>query len=208
MRIAHFIVIVFAVLVGCERESGSDNSPPPMPTSGPTTRRFSPTTSFLAVTQPSTQSSSSDPLATPDATVTHMFELMQKQDVTGVRAMMADPLPADQLRREISAVADRLNGGAKWAVVQSRTDGVAAVVIFRTRFPDGKEDFSPIMMVNRYDRWKVMLGPINLRKFTAGEKESLNQVLAWAADRMDQLRGVSTTTRTTTKTTTTAPATQ
>jgi hypothetical protein len=135
-----------------------------MPTSGPTTRAFSPTTSFLAVTQPSTQSSSSDPLATPDATVTHMFELMQKQDVTGVRAMMADPLPADQLRREISAVADRLNGGAKWAVVQSRTDGVAAVVIFRTRFPDGKEDFSPIMMVNRYDRWKVMLGPINLRK--------------------------------------------
>ena len=213
MRIALSLVMLIAsatALAGCERESASDSGPPPPPATAPTTRKFSPTTALLAVTQPTTQDAathSTDPLATPDATVTHMFELMQKQDVTGVRAMMADPLPADKLRQEISAVAERLNSGAKWQIVESRAEGVAAVVIFRTTFADGKQEYTALMLINRYDRWKVMLGQLNLKRFTTSEKEDLNKVLAWAADRMDQLRGVSTTTRATTPATPTTPAT-
>ena len=148
MRIKPILALLIATtpLIGCERES--DNSgPPPAVTTAPTSRRFAPSTSLLAVTQPSTQSAStvdsSDSLATPDAAVTQMFQLMQKQDVTGVRAMLADPMPAEQLRGEIAKVAERLSAGAKWQIVDSRTEGVAAIVLFRTTFPDGKQDLSP-----------------------------------------------------------------
>jgi hypothetical protein len=219
MRIAQLLMIVmtaaaFAVsLVGCERDSGSgsDSNPPPVvtATTAPTSRRALPTTDEVfgrlsSATGPSTTqssftgpasagSASDDPLATPDSAVTHLFDLMQKQDVTGVRSIMADPsLPLNQLSKEVSGVAERLRGGAKWDIVQSRTEGVAAVVIFRTRFPDGRQEISPLVLVNRYDRWKVLLGPLNLKKYTPGEKESMNKVLVWAGKRLEELRGPST----------------
>lgn len=197
MRIAHLLLIVAApaALAGCERESSTDRSAPPAPATAPTTRWSSPTTDFLAVTQPTTASAatqspikSADPLATPSSAIAYLFELMKKQDVTGVRAMMADPVPAEKLRGEVSKVAEQLHSGATWEIVQSHDDGVVAVVLYRTTFADGRQDVSPAIFVNRYDRWKVLLGPLNLKKFTPGEKQSLNKVLAWAEPRLKELR--------------------
>ena len=217
MRTAGLLVILFAAAVaGCDREGGSDSGAPEISVSSATTRRGPPTTAeVLAQLQATTRAASTqigandasttgpsamtgasgasaDPLATPEATVKQMFDLMQKEDVTGVRAMMLDPMPAEKLRAEISAIADRMNSGAKWEIVNSHVQGVAAVVIFRTTFPDGKKDFSPLILINRYDRWKVQLGPLNVRRFSGGEKESLNKVLPWAGKEVDALRGVTT----------------
>jgi hypothetical protein len=50
-----------------------------------------------------------------------MFELMSKEDIEGIRSIMADPLPAAKLRGEVRAIADRLTGGAKWEVADSRS---------------------------------------------------------------------------------------
>src|SRR5215204_128392 len=146
MRIARLLVILIAAapLSGCE-ESATDSSAPPTVTTRPATRTFTPSTQFLAVTQPSTRPATTtasginraDPLATPRSAITYLFELMKNEDVNGVRAMMADPLPAEKLRGEVRAVADRFSGGAKWDIVETRDDGVVGVVIFRTTFPDG-----------------------------------------------------------------------
>jgi hypothetical protein len=210
MRIAwSFVILIATLAVGCERESGSGaGGPAPVPASAPApaTRRALPTSdevfgSSRLTTRPATTQADAapalEPLETPDATVTRLFELMQKQDVAGVRAMLADPLPVERLRTEVAAVADRMNSGAKWSIVESRVEGAAAVVLFRTTFPDGKEELTGIFLLNRYDRWRAMLGTMNVRRLTSGEKESINKVGKWAAGRLDELRGVSTTTQAT-----------
>jgi hypothetical protein len=134
-----------------------------------------------------------EPTDTPDQTITKLFELMQKQDVAGVRAMLADPPSPERLRTEVAMVAERLSGGAKWEILHSRTEGVAAVVIFRTNFPDGKEEFTPLPLVNRYERWRVLMGALNPKKLTAGERTGINRLAPWTEQRMNELRGVPTT---------------
>jgi hypothetical protein len=206
MRIARLLVILTAtaapLLGGCERESASDSAAPPSATTRPptTARTFTPSTQFLAVTQPSTQpraatttAASADPLATPSTAVVHLFDLMRKQDVNGVRAMMADPLPAEKLRGEVAAVAKRFQSGATWAIVEAHDDGLVGVVLFRTTYPDGRDDVSPLFFINRYDRWKVLLGQLNQKKLTPGEIRSLNKQVALAAERLNVIRGVQTT---------------
>ena len=214
MRSTRWLVVLIAATataaaslsMSCERETATDSNPYAAPTtSSARTGAAAPATSArcrrprkssarrpAAATRAAARLAANDPLATPDSAIAHMFDLMQKQDVTGVRAMMADPLPSEQLRGQVSDVADRLNSGAKWQIVDRRIEGAAAVVIFRTTFADGKEELAPLVLVNRYDRWKVMLGPLNLHKFTVGEKEQLSKVMGWAGKRLDELRGVTT----------------
>ena len=208
MRTTHLPVILIAfAMTGCERESTSSSGPPPMPATSPTTqRRFAPSTALLAVTQPSTRyaTTSNDPLATPDSAVAHLVELMRKQDMSGIRAMLAEQPPADTLRGIIDQVVEQLNGGAKWEIIDSRIEGVAAIAIYRTTYADGKQVDSPMLLVRRYDRWKVFLSDINPKRLTNHEIESMSRVSRWAADRLDKLRGG--TTKPTT-TSTTAPAT-
>jgi len=228
MRLARLLMIVMTAAAasmspGCDQGDSNTGSLPPS-SSGTssgrptTTRRALPTTDEIFGRMPSTNSAattrsartpsagdSSDPLATPQSAVTHLIGLMEKEDVIGVRSMMADPsLPLNTLGAEVGAVAKRLHGGATWEIVQTHTDGVASVVIFRTTFPDGRAEIAPLVLVNRYDRWKVLLGPLNLKKFANFEKDDMKQVLAWAAPRLDELRGVPTTRPTTAATTTPA----
>jgi hypothetical protein len=199
------VTLIATAMTSCERESG-DSGPPPV-VSTPTTRpRPSPSTAFLAVTQPATQSAA-DPLATPNSAVAHLVELMRKQDMTGIRAMLPDQPPADTLRGIIDQVVEQLNGGAKWEIVDTRIEGVAAIAIYRTTYPDGKQVDSPMLLVKRYDRWKVFLSDVNPKRLTNHEIESMGRVSRWAADRLDKLRGVTTKPTTTTTGTTTAPAT-
>jgi hypothetical protein len=214
--------VTASMSTGCDQSDSNTGSLPTSVSNTPsgrpaTTRRTLPTTDEIFGRMPSTNASptsrsartpttgdSNDPLATPQSAVTHLIGLMEKEDVLGVRSMMADPsLPLNQLGTEVSAVANRLHGGAKWELVQTHTDGVASVVIFRTTFPDGRSEFAPLVLVNRYDRWKVLLGPLNLRKFADFEKADMKQVLAWAASRLNELQGVPTIRPTTATTPTT-----
>ena len=219
MRSGNVLMILIAVgvgiaaaatLPGCERQGGSDEPPPSVPTTRRTGRAPAsaprlpttdevfgrlPATIDSATTQstlssPTTAEGSSDPLTTPQGAVTRLFALMEKEDVLGVRAMMADAsLPVNKLQPEVKAVADRLRGGAKWQIIDTNTQGEASFVIFRTRFPDGHEETSPLLLINRYERWKVILGPLNMKRFTPGEKESMTKVSNWGAKRLQELRG-------------------
>ena len=218
------VIAAVAAAAGCEREEFV-----PLPTTAPSassrvpaTRRALPTSdevfgsrsstapTTIAATETTTRptdppggsgAAAADPSNTPDQAVNRLFELMQKQDVSGVRAMLADPPPLDRLRSEVALVAERIDRGATWAIVHSRTEGVAAVVIFRTRFPDGREEFTPLPLVNRYDRWRVLMGALNPKKLSPGEVSSMNKLTGWTTERMNELRGVPTTTTTTTTTT-------
>ena len=226
LMIATTAAAALSVSVGCDQSDSNTGSLPPSSSSNSsgrptTTRRTLPTTDEVFGRMPSstgpstTQSSrtsttgeSNDPLATPESAVAHLFSLMEKEDALGVRAMMADPsMPLSKLRTEVSAAADRLHGGAKWAIVESHTDGVAALVIFRTTFPDGRAEITPLVLINRYERWKVLMGTLNVKKFADFEKVDINKVLAWAVPRLTELRGGSTTKPTTAATTgTTTPS--
>lgn len=205
MRTGCLLVILIGVMAAsCERD---DRAVTPLPTTtpaattqqsaAPSTARAAAIAALQAVTQPAataqSRAQSSDPLASPTGAVRHMFELMQKRDVQGVAAMMTDPLPASVLRSEVVNVAERLENGATWEIADSRSNDVAAVVIFRTTFPDGRQDVSPLLLVNRYDRWKVLLGPLNERRFTSSEKMHMNAMLAWGEKRLAHLRDALTT---------------
>ena len=209
-------MVLTACATGCEQEEFT-----PLPTTAPSpssripaTRRTLPTSDEIfgsrSASAPSTlptaattrasaadlgsASAAREPTDSPDQTVTKLFELMQKQDVAGVRAMLADPPEPEWLRTEVSMIAERINTGAKWEIVNSRTEGVAAVVIFRTKFADGKEEFTPLPLVNRYDRWRVLMGALNAKKLTPGERSSINRLGPWAEQRLNELRGLPTTT--------------
>ena len=220
--IATIGAVAASLSIGCDQSDSNTGSLPPSSSSNSsgrptTTRRALPTTDEIFGRLPSstgpsttqsagtpTSSQSSDPLATPESAVANLFSLMEKEDALGVRAMMADPsMPLSKLRTEVSAAADRLHGGAKWEIVQSHTDGVAALVIFRTTFPDGRSEITPLVLINRYERWKVLMGTPNPKKFGDFEKADINKVLAWAVPRLTELRGGSTTKPTTAATTNT-----
>jgi hypothetical protein len=223
LMIATTAVAAATLSLGCDQSDSNTGSLPPSSSSNSsarptTTRRALPTTDEIfartpAATSPTTRSArtpttsdSNDPLATPESAVAHLFGLMEKEDVLGVRAMIADPSqPLNKLSGEVSAVAERIRGGAKWEIVESRTDGVASLVIFRTTFPDGRVDLSPIVLVNRYERWKALLGPLNLKKFAPYEKEDMNKVLTWGGTRLAELRGGTPATKPTTAATKTTP---
>ena len=204
MRSACLLVILIGMgASSCEREGAGDRAVParaPAPSSqpAPSTARAAAIAALQAVTRPTSlpttaeaatqPGAANDPLSSPRDAVAHMFELMRARDVKGVAAMMTDPLPPDALRGEVASIASRLESGAEWEILESRTNGAAALVIFRTTYPDGRREVSPLLLVNRYDRWRVQLGPVNERRFTSGEKMDLNQVLAWGEKRLAILR--------------------
>jgi hypothetical protein len=214
MRIACSVVILIAVgAAGCDRSpapSPQDDAPSPPPATRPSSAelmaRIAALTTMPATTLPATTRTApvaaaatraADPLAVPASAVGHLFDLMQKRDVAGLRAMSADPLPDDVMAVEVRRVARRLESGSKWAIVETRIVGSGAVVIFRTILPDGKEEFAPLIFVNRYDRWKIIFGQINVKKFTEGEKADMSKAMEWAVIRLKELSGESTTAPTT-----------
>jgi hypothetical protein len=220
MRRASWVVTLLLLVglcsFGCEeRENSSDTtSSDATASTQPTTRRtrLSPTSNLLAaVTRPAqpttaTSAPADHPLATPSGAAAHLLALMSREDVEGVRTMMTDPLPANVIRGEVRGVADRLAGGAKWTIADAKESGVAAVVIVETKFPDGKLDHTPMIFVQRYDRWKVLLGPVNPKKYTEGEVISMNKLSDWLGTRLSELRRASVATTTMPATTRTSPA--
>ena len=212
------LVVALPGSSGCEERgtTSTTTTPAPAPTTAPGVPGAAARTG-AGTTRPATQLSDldpyattspardpNDPLATPVGAMTHLMDLMSKKDLDGVRAIAADAPPRNELAFEINAVAARLEQGATWAVVDSHERENAAMVLFRTTYKDGKEELAPLMFLNRYDRWKPILGQPNLRRWTSGEKDNMNKVLEWGAKRMTELQGGPATAPTTGATT--APA--
>ncbi|MEO6436377.1 MAG: hypothetical protein ABIP55_11555, partial [Tepidisphaeraceae bacterium] len=142
------------------------------PTARATTRTTTrATTRATASTRPTTRAA--DPLATPESAVVHLFGLMRERDFNGVRLILIDPPPMEQLRTQVELVARRLSRGAKFDLIETEIENNGAVVFYRTTFPSGKVDVSPVVLIRRYDRWKAILGEFNPRRYTPGEKEDL-----------------------------------
>jgi len=113
---------------------------------------------------------------------------MREQNVQSIRAMMLEPLPVERLRPEVQAIAEKLAGGAQVQILQTQVRGSAAAVLYRTTYSTGQEEVVAQVLINRYDRWKVILGGLNLKRLTEGEIADMNNVLEWAADRLAELR--------------------
>jgi hypothetical protein len=78
------------------------------------------------------------------------------------------------------------------------------VVLYRTIYPNGTNDVTPIFLIGRYERWKPLLGAINPKRYTAAEKEDLVTLGRWVQERMPAHNA--TTQPATTQSATTRPA--
>ena len=217
-------IIVTVLCASCEQRESE--KPPAVVTTAPSGTTLPDRAQQLAaVTRPTSTSPTSDRTAptsrqadsasTPAAAVTQLLDLMVKQDIQGIRTMMAEPVSGDALRPDVEQVASNVAAGAKWEVVDTIVAGVAAVVIVRTNVPGLKPEFTPLVLVNRYDRWKVILPgqQPSHRRFTEGEKNDMSKAMEPTAKRLAALRGMrvpstsaAAAATTTTTTTTTAPA--
>jgi hypothetical protein len=150
-----------------------------------TTRPAGTTTRPTATTQAATRPA--DPLETPQSAVIHLFKLMQSNDAGEVRAILMDPPPLEELKPQVNAVAWKLNKGAKFELMETEVRKRAAVVIYRTTYPKGRTEMSPVLLLQRYDRWKVILGPINPARYTPAEKQDLLDVGSWMQERLAAL---------------------
>jgi hypothetical protein len=185
-RLAVAVMLVLAV-TGCEEE-------PPMdlleaPTTTPATR---PAMSMaLVTTAPATTQAASrpaDPLATPVSAVDEMFKLMKENKHMEVRMLLIDPPEPEVLKAAVLQNHDELTHGGSWQVLETREKDPAAIVIYKTRFANGVEDISPIYLVKRYDRWKIILGNFSAKKFSDREGADLLTMIEWGQKRVKQLR--------------------
>jgi hypothetical protein len=153
----------------------------------PASPATAPATTTIGATRAAATRPADDPLATPDSAVLHLFELMRRNRVSDVRAMLIDPPPPEQLKERVAIVARRLSKGVKFELVETKVEKSAAVVMYRTIYPSGRTEVTPIILVERYDRWKALLGTLNPKRYTQAEKEDLVVANRWAQERLPEL---------------------
>jgi hypothetical protein len=146
--------------------------------SDPTTRA----STRAAATEPASRPV--DPLATPESTVRHFLELCsskQLPDLTEVTSLLVESPPEEELVPRLNRVRRRLLNGATWEIVQTNTRNSAASVLFRATYR-GRSDVSAILLLKIRERWKIVLGELNPKKYTPGEKEDLLRMAQWSQE--------------------------
>ena len=133
-----------------------------------------------------------DPLETPTSALEFVFKRIRAEDVDGVRDAVIDPPPANQLAPAIHRIASNLSRGATWTVVESKVQGTAAAVLYRSKYLSGNEEVQPALLLNRYDRWKMVLGALDPKRLTSIERQDIRVVMEWAKDRMKAYPAVTT----------------
>ena len=134
-----------------------------------------------------------DPLETPQTAINFVFKQIQAQDVEGVRDALIDPPPPEQLAPAVKRIASNLSRGASWAVVETKVQGTAAAVLYRSKYVSGNTEVQPALLLNRYDRWKMVLGQLDPKRLTSIERQDIRTVLEWAARRVKELNPPATT---------------
>lgn len=192
--IALMVVGLLAIGGGAWGQAGSAKPATTRPATAASATRQATTTraTTRATATTRTTTRAADPLATPESAVVHLFGLMRERDVNSVRMVLFDPPPSEKLRSQIELVARRLSRGAKFDLIETKIEKNAAAVLYRTTFPSGKVDVSPVVLIRRYDRWKAILGDFNPRRYTSGEKEDLAALTRWMQQRLPELSAAST----------------
>jgi hypothetical protein len=108
--------------------------------------------------------------------------------VDEVREALIDPPPKDNLTQQVRGIARTLRGGATWEIIESKARKTAAVVLYKSRYPDGTVVVQPALLLNRYDRWKLVLGALNPKRLTPVEREDVRLVTDWAANRLKEFQ--------------------
>ena len=157
---------------------------------GQTTQPTTAPTLDGAATAPTTRPQ--DPLATPDSAVQHLFKLMAENDADAVRAMLHDPPPSAELRQYVQRISYQMRRGATIELVETRIEKSMAGVMYRTSFPNGKTEIAPVVLIGRYDRWKVLLGQVNPKRYTTSEKQDIIALSHWINERLPELNAAAT----------------
>jgi hypothetical protein len=104
-----------------------------------------------------------------------------------VLPMTIEPPPDEVLAEKLNRIREPLLRGATWEITDSYTHGSAAAVIYTLKSPRGKTARFPMMLIQRFDRWKFVLGEITPIRYTEGEKNDMLLVGDWTRKRMEQL---------------------
>jgi hypothetical protein len=235
-RSALAILVVIAAVTGAGCDS-RDSVQPDSTAGEPTTRTVQPWTPVtvpaelaaqLAATVPTSAPASApttlptlsratsrpaDPLATPESSLRYFLSLLERKqlpDMETMTAVMVEPPPDDVLVPKLNRLRRQILRGAKWDLVEApRIRGAAAAALYRTRFPNGSEEVAPVLLLQLYDRWKIVMGDVSPKKYTPGEKEDMVAVMTWAQQRAKELMAANQAARAASRPagiTTTAPA--
>jgi hypothetical protein len=168
----------------------------PAPTTLPGTMIMPATTRAMTSGPATTRAASSrpvDPLATPEGAVSALLELAQKPKVPALEAVLpliVEPPPDEELVQKLNAIRVPLLRGATWEITDSLTHGSAAVVLYTIKPPPGRRGRAltiPILVLQRYGRWKMVFGQLTPLRYTEGEKNDMFYVMDWGQKRVPQV---------------------
>lgn len=197
-------------LAGCGRDDSNAIAPP---STGPATQKSikeriaeltdtGPLPTTRAATEPATTQASTRPLRPeldPMQTVAAIFKHVKARDFTDVREMILEaPLSADLQRQFAGASSAMESGRTVYEPFEEKVAFPIAMVLIRVTTKDQSPPlYTPLMLYNKQGHWLVMLAQPNLRRFTIGERQRINDLSEWAKARLSTLEGPSTTQSTT-----------
>ena len=195
MRFSLMALACLAIAIGCEKEESS-SSPPATTQAASATTRPSTRSALLATAAtlpniPATTQTTEpfDPMKQPDTAVEYMYQQIKAGRFDMVRQMAADPISMQELRDNFSSTRDQLRAGGKIEIVEVKPFNQVAMVIchYVDTNPD-HEAYYAMTLMQRYDRWRVLLTDVNTRRLTEGEVTNLRAGVAWAKQRVLELR--------------------
>jgi hypothetical protein len=122
-----------------------------------------------------------------------MFRSLREGKLETVRDMVYEPMASHEVQAVFGRSINGFQRGATVTVIDKKQIGDAALVIVRSAGPVADDnDTSYMLMLRRFERWRVLLDEPNLRRLTGEEKKNLLDVMEWGTTRLQQLRAPAT----------------
>jgi hypothetical protein len=187
------LALAALAIVGCEPQgtpsSESTSAPTTSPASKPATTQFLAPAATLPNIPATTQADAPDHLAQPTTATEYMYSQAKTGNLEAIRLMTAEPTPISDVRTIFAPMREQLRIGGKVDVVDSKVFNTVAMVICHFTSPNpADEAYFAHTFMRRYDRWRIQLADINPRRLTEGEVNSARVAIAWAKQRVIELR--------------------
>lgn len=129
-----------------------------------------------ASTRPATRP---NPLREPDLAVQRFFDLLRREDFSNARLISLHSITSSELREAMAKMIAGFHEGKKPVIVDVHRAGNVAIVECQIMSARGEKEFAfGLITVQRYDDWKIQIGPPNPLKLTEGERNYFAEVAA------------------------------
>jgi hypothetical protein len=133
-----------------------------------------------------------NPLADPTAAVTRLVELIQQENFDEARGLSLHSMTATEVRKAYAAMVTGMHNGGRIEIIETHRADPVAMVLCRWVSPK-KVNIFGMIAVQRYDDWKVQVGPLNKRRLTEGESNAMLKLDEIIAPRVKELQAAAAT---------------